>query len=76
MHEGRDRRVDDRLAHAERLHADLRRVAEEQAVGARLHAFGANTPVSSAPVMPPTPCAATTSSESSSRVRERQRIAK
>ena len=35
------------------------------------HAFSAKTPVSSAPTVPPTPCAATTSSESSRRVRAR-----
>ena len=35
------------------------------------HAFCASTPVRSAPTVPPRPCAATTSSESSRRVRAR-----
>ena len=46
----------------------LLRIAVQRAVRHAVPAFSAKTPVSSAPTVPPTPCAATTSSESSSEV--------
>ena len=69
--EGHHPRVHERGGHAQGLHAELGGIAREKTVGAALHAFWANTPVRSAPVMPPIPWPAKTSSESSSRVRER-----
>ena len=62
-HAAVDHRGDDRRG----LDAELAGIAEEQTVlPGGVQAFCANTPVSSAPTVPPTPCAATTSSESSS----------
>ena len=70
--EAHDAAVDDRRADGCRLDAELAGVAVEQAVGQAVQALSAKTPVRSAPTVPPTPCAATTSSESSRLVFARQ----
>ena len=71
--EAHDAAVDDRRRDRRRLNPELRRDCRRAAPSAMpFSAFCANTPVSSAPTVPPTPCAATTSSESSSDVFARQ----
>ncbi len=58
------------------LHQQLAGIAIQRAVEDAVEALLAKTPVSSAPTVPPTPCAATTSSESSSEVLARSISAK
>ena len=67
QHEAHDAAVDDRRADGDRLdHRAAPGLPNSRPSATPFSAFCANTPVSSAPTVPPTPCAATTSSESSS----------
>ena len=72
QNEADDAAVDNRDPHGRRLNTELAGLPKSAPSAMPFSAFCANTPVSSAPTVPPTPCAATTSSESSSEVFARQ----
>ena len=64
--------IDDGDGDCSSLNADLAGLPKSAPSAMPFSAFCANTPVNRAPTVPPTPCAATTSSESSSEVLARQ----
>src|SRR5204863_2091041 len=64
--------VDDRRHDGDRLNPSCAGFPKSRPSATPLNAFCAKTPVRSAPTVPPTPCAATTSRESSSCVLARQ----
>ena len=68
QHEAHDAAVNRDGQHCGRLNNELVRIAKQDAVGHSVPGLLRKYPFSKAPTVPPTPCAATTSSESSSDV--------
>ena len=73
-HERSDSAIGNRSAYRRGLNAELLAISEQSAIGCPVPDLCASTPVSNAPTVPPTPCAAITSSESSSLVPALQRM--